>query len=163
MYCEYSGEWSPAPKCTNVQIGTKQVIIIGSSFRVFAVLTIVAIILCVIYRQEIAIIMYAKFGIRFKRQTEEDREYDALIAYSQEDIKFVKNKLIKPLERKQPPYKICIHHRDFEIGATISGNILNAIKQSKRTIIVLSQNFINSPWCHLNMRISNFLRTNHTS
>ncbi len=148
VYCEYSGEWSLAPRCTK-GIDTKQVITIGTTFGVFAVLTIVVIILCVIYRQEIAIIMYAKFGIRFRKQLEEvDRDYDAFIAYSQEDIKFVKNKLLKPLERKKPPYKICIHHRDFELGATISANILNAIKQSKRTIIVLSQNFINSPWCH---------------
>ncbi len=147
VYCEYSGEWSPAPKCTK-GINKKQVTIIGTIFGVFVVLTIFFIILCSIYRQEIAIIMYAKFGIRFSKETEENREYDAFIAYSQEDIRFVKNKLLRPLESKRPPYKICIHHRDFELGATISANILNAIKQSKRTIIVLSQNFINSPWCH---------------
>ncbi len=147
VYCEYSGEWSHGPRCTK-EIDMKLVIKIGTTIGVIGILMISGIILFIIYRQEIAIIIYAKFGIRFKKQTEEDREYDAFIAYSQEDIKFVKNKLLKPLERKYPQFKICIHHRDFELGATISANILNAIKQSKRTIIVLSQNFINSPWCH---------------
>ncbi len=144
--CEYSGEWSVPPKCIPMS-NNRQTIIVGATFGAFTVFILLIILVVFIFRREIVVILYAKFGVRFNSQKEENRNYDAFIAYSQDDIGFVKYQLLRPLEQMNPKFKICIHHRDFEIGNFISTNIINAIKQSKRTIIVLSQSFITSEWC----------------
>ncbi len=147
VVCEYSGEWSTIPICIPLY-NKKLIIILGVTFSTFAVITVIVILVGLIFRREIVVILYAKFGLRFTKNTEEDdMKYDAFIAYSQEDIGFVKHQLLRPLEKMTPKFQICIHHRDFEIGAFITTNIINAIKQSRRTIIVLSQSFIDSEWC----------------
>lgn len=43
-------------------------------------------------------------------------------------------------------YKLCIHERDWLPGHLISWNIVNSVQNSKRTILILSQKFIQSIW-----------------
>ncbi len=145
MACEYSGEWSTYPKCIPIS-NDRLVTILGSTVGTIAAIAVV-IFFIALFREEISVILYAKLGIRISKKREQDRKYDAFIAYSQEDIGFVKYQLLRPLEKMKCSYRLCIHHRDFEVGAFISTNIINAIQQSKRTIIVLSQSFIDSEWC----------------
>ncbi len=144
--CEYSGEWSTPPICIPIS-NNRQIVILGTTFGTFAGLMLIVTLVIVIFRHEIVVILYAKFGIRFNKKKEEQREFDAFVAYSQEDIGFVKYQLLRPLERMKPKFKIYVHHRDFPVGNLITTNIINAIKQSRRTIIVLSQSFIDSEWC----------------
>ncbi len=101
-------------------------------------IVIVSMIAMICYRQEIAIILSAKYGFRVRKFKEEERDFDAFIAYSVEDIAFVKNELLNRLETlADPPFNVCIHHRDFVIGDWIANNIIKAVTDSKRTIIVL--------------------------
>ena len=44
-------------------------------------------------------------------------------------------------------YKLCLHFRDFPIGACIADTIIDSIDNSKRTIMVVSNNFVESEWC----------------
>lgn len=44
------------------------------------------------------------------------------------------------------PYRLCIHERDWLPGNLISWNIVNSVQNSKRTILILSENFIKSIW-----------------
>ena len=73
-------------------------------------------------------------------------KYDAFISYAGDDLLFVKNELIVELEDKFA-YSLCIHQRDFVPGHYVAENILHAIKDSKTTIAVLSNNFLDSRWC----------------
>lgn len=43
-------------------------------------------------------------------------------------------------------YKLCVHERDWLPGNLISWNIINSVKNSKRTILILSKDFIKSIW-----------------
>ncbi len=127
--CEYSGEWSAAPQCIPIS-NKRQMIILGATFGAFAGMTLIAILVGVIFRHEIVVILYAKFGIRFNKNKEEEKKYDAFIAYSQEDIGFVKHQLLRPLEKMTPKFKICIHHRDFcNVASTSFGAILSLLSQ----------------------------------
>ena len=146
VVCQYSGQWSKLPQCIPIS-NKKLIIMLGTTFGVLAGITVIAILIGLIFRREFVVILYAKFGMRFSRDKEEDRKFDTFIAYNQEDIGFVKHQLLRALEKMKPQFKICIHHRDFEIGNFITTNIINAIKQSRRTIILLSQSFIDSEWC----------------
>ncbi len=149
VLCSYSGKWSLVPSCILRSEDKTKEIAIGSLFSFFALSMVVAAVVIIQYRQEIAVILYAKYGFRLRKFREENRKYDAFIAYNLEDISFVKNELLVKLESADPPYNLCVHHRnlDFEVGNWIADNITKAVAASKRTIIVLSQNFINSQWC----------------
>ena len=142
--CEYSGSWSRPPKCL-LQTSNKDLIIVCSVFGGLIFVLIVAVLLIWKYRQELAALLYVKYGIKFIREREESRRYDAYIAYNQNDIDFVKQKLVDPLERIH--FKLCVPERDFEPGDFKSQAIIKGVQASKRTIIVLSQNFIESTWC----------------
>ena len=50
-------------------------------------------------------------------------------------------------ENQNPPFKLCIHSRDFKPGDPICDNIQKAISQSNSAIIIMSQAFVDSIWC----------------
>lgn len=92
--------------------------------------------------------------------------YDAFVSYSERDASWVENFLVPELERpsgsskdpmKSPqPLTLCLHKRDFVPGHWILDNIMSAIEQSRRTIFVLSENFVQSDWCRYELDFSHF-------
>ena len=119
------------------------------------VLTFVAFTLAYKYRGEMKVLMYTHFNWHpFDRVDDSDprKIYDAFVSYSGSDHQWVVNTLQERLEHHDPPYKLCIHHRDFVVGAPIQENILNSVDQSKRMLMVLSRNFLKSEWCLLEFR-----------
>ncbi|KAJ8306682.1 hypothetical protein KUTeg_015723 [Tegillarca granosa] len=70
--------------------------------------------------------------------------FDVFISYSREDWDWVKNTLLPNLSCEG--YRVCVDFKDFVPGTEISENILNSIYKSKKTIVVLSKNFLNSVW-----------------
>ncbi|XP_045184171.2 toll-like receptor 4 [Mercenaria mercenaria] len=71
--------------------------------------------------------------------------YDAFISYANEDLRFILDKMIPNLERQGK--QLCIHDRDFIPGNNIADNIIDAIRSSRKTVVILSQNFLKSKWC----------------
>nr|XP_009663646.1 PREDICTED: toll-like receptor 2 [Struthio camelus australis] len=47
-----------------------------------------------------------------------------------------------------PPYRLCIHERDFTPGRWIIDNIIESIEASAKVIFVLSRSFVDSEWCN---------------
>eukprot|EP00058_Branchiostoma_floridae_P022957 XP_002608447.1 hypothetical protein BRAFLDRAFT_96585 [Branchiostoma floridae] len=78
-----------------------------------------------------------------------DKPYDAFLSYSQHDLDFIIHTLLPGLENREPPFRVCLHHRDFVPGILIAENILNAVEESRRTIVVISRHFLESEWCQL--------------
>ncbi|KAM9294068.1 toll-like receptor 2 [Gastrophryne carolinensis] len=74
--------------------------------------------------------------------------YHAFVSYSYFDAEWVRGVLLPHLENSNPPYRICIHERDFLPGRWIIDNIIENIENSRKIIFVLSHNFINSEWCN---------------
>ncbi|XP_033758197.1 toll-like receptor 4 [Pecten maximus] len=79
-------------------------------------------------------------------EDDDDFIYDAFISYSSDDCKFVKNDILSNLEDKQG-LQLCLHQRDFSPGVEIAENITNAIHQSRKTVVLLSRNYLDSHWC----------------
>ena len=107
------------------------------------------------FRGEVKVFMYTHFNWHpFDRINDLDpnKTYDAFISFSGNDYEWISNTLCVRLENHDPPYKLCLHHRDFLVGAPIQQNIFNGIEKSKRMIMILSKNFVRSEWCLLEFR-----------
>lgn len=111
-----------------------------------------------IFRQEMRVWFYSKFGVRlFYRASDIDRDdrekmFDAFVSYSSKDEAWVIEELAPMLERGDPSYKLCLHYRDLPVGGYVADNIIQAVESSRRTIMVLSENFIKSEWCRFEFK-----------
>ncbi|XP_063612976.1 protein toll-like [Penaeus indicus] len=81
-----------------------------------------------------------------------NKKYDAFISYSNKDEEFVNTVLVPGLESGDPKYKVCLHYRDWLPGAYIQQQITQSVEASRRTIVVLSSNFIENVWGHLEFK-----------
>lgn len=81
-----------------------------------------------------------------------DFKYDAFVSYAEKDLRFVQQ-IISKLEGDKG-IRLCIHHRDFVPGYDIAENIITAINKSRKTIVILSPNFIQSDWCMYELHIA---------
>lgn len=148
--------------CEEKQEGTvdhgenKDVLVIVSvTLGVLLVISITVFIIVYFFRGEMKVFLYTHFDWHpFDRINDSDpsKIYDAFISYSSHDQQWVHSELKQKLEGHEPPYKICLHDRDFEVGATIQDNIINSVNRSKRMIMVLSNSFLESEWCRLEFR-----------
>ncbi|XP_061175914.1 toll-like receptor 4 [Saccostrea echinata] len=87
-----------------------------------------------------------------RSDSQSDFKYDAFVSYSDEDLPFIQ-KMILELE-KNNGIRLCIHHRDFVPGYDISENIITAVNKSRKTVVILSPNFIKSSWCMYELHIA---------
>lgn len=98
------------------------------------------------------------FGEQWRRlrEKEENCKYDAFISYNSSDEQWVMDQLIPNLEGNGSSFKLCLHHRDFELGRNIVDNIVSAVYNSRKTICVVSRNFLKSEWCSLEIQLASY-------
>ena len=107
------------------------------------------------YHKEVKVFMYTHFNWHpYDRIDDSDpnKIYDAFLSFSGDDFDWVVNTLQERLENHDPPYKLCLHHRDFPIGEPIVENIFKSVDQSKRMLVVLSSSYAKSDWCLMEFR-----------
>ncbi|XP_025041090.1 toll-like receptor 2 type-2 [Pelodiscus sinensis] len=91
-----------------------------------------------------------------KKLLNQDFCYDAFISYSERDAEWVENLMVQELEHALPPFKLCLHKRDFLPGKWIVDNIIDSIEKSRKTLFVLSEHFVQSEWCKYELDFSHF-------
>jgi len=109
-----------------------------------------------IYRNEARVWLYSRYGIRFFQRidavADAEKIFDAFLAYSVGDDVFVRQVLAPELEQGgnyipyPNQYKLCLFYRDLPLQVCLADLIIQASESSKRTIIVLSENFLKSEW-----------------
>lgn len=111
------------------------------------------------YRRELRVWIYSRCGLRmcykttaFEEQQDKDRLFDAYISYSVKDEAFVSQVLSPGLEGSEQGYRLCLHYRDFNVSAYVADTIIEAVESSRRTIIVLSKNFLHNEWCRFEFK-----------
>ena len=79
-------------------------------------------------------------------------KYDVFVSYADDDRGFVRNKIVEKLENDNK-MTLLVHDRDFIAGEFVGDNIVKAISNSRKTLVVLSKDFLKSQWCmyELNM------------
>ena len=133
-----------------------QSVILDSSTLVILILLIVAASLSYRYRWKFRWLALMSKRILHRNQEIDDPTqyvFDAFISFNVDDIKWVKDNLIVELEEKRG-LRLCIHHRDFPPSRSIEENIVDAIEISRKTILVLSSNFVKSNWCHFEVQMA---------
>ncbi|VDI59117.1 toll-like receptor 13 [Mytilus galloprovincialis] len=144
--------WSP--------IFTVIIVIVVSIF-----LVIVVLFLMFNCQANIRNLIYLFRVIKRKRKgyirinTSESFEYDAFVIYCDSDRQWVHLELLKHLEGMD--LKVCIHHRDFDVGEHIIDNITKYVGKSWKVVIVMSNNFTKSEWCQWELDLVQERRRRH--
>ena len=106
-----------------------------------------------VYRNTLKVWLHAKYGVRVFDHRNQDVEkselkhFDAYITYSPKDEAFTREIIAAGLEHPEGKYKLCLHYRDLLPNqAYLADTIIQATEASKRTILVLSENFLKSEW-----------------
>ena len=93
--------------------------------------------------------------IELRNEKTRTRPYDAFVSFhhSGPHRDFVFDRILSELEEiYDPPFRLYIHDRDFDLAEDIMWNIETAIRQSNSAIIVMSQGYVDSKWCRVEFR-----------
>ncbi|KAG2464246.1 toll-like receptor 13 [Polypterus senegalus] len=91
-----------------------------------------------------------------KRQGQQRYRYDAFVSYSSKDEVWVLEQLLPNLEGSsdQADCRLCLHHRDFVPGNPIVSSIVDAVYTSRKTLCVVSSNYLLSEWCSMEVQVA---------
>ncbi|XP_027009246.2 toll-like receptor 22 [Tachysurus fulvidraco] len=82
-------------------------------------------------------------------------KYDAFISYNARDEAWVIDELLPHLEGEQG-WRLCLHHRDFEPGRPIIDNIMDGIYSSRKTVCLITYDYLMSTWCSKEIQMATF-------
>ncbi|NWY39536.1 TLR5 protein, partial [Sylvia atricapilla] len=77
-------------------------------------------------------------------------KYDAYLCYSKNDFEWVQNSLLKHLDSQyfgKNRFTLCFEERDFLPGEEHINNIRDAIWNSRKTICIVTRQFLKDGWC----------------
>ncbi|XP_012519897.1 PREDICTED: toll-like receptor 4 [Propithecus coquereli] len=115
--------------------------IISMSVVTFLVVSVVVVLVYKFYFHLMLLAGCKKYG-------RGESTYDAFVIYSSQDEDWVRNELVKNLEEGVPPFRLCLHYRDFIPGVAIAANIIQeGFHKSRKVIVVVSNHFLQSRWC----------------
>ncbi|XP_071130101.1 toll-like receptor 13 [Mytilus edulis] len=156
---EFLTKYNPTPEsCKNI------VLIIAVSIGSLVGVILFATIIVYFCRWRIRFQLY---NIRsryrnYHKLTQNNSVYVAYVIYCYEDLTWVKNKLIKEIEIEQG-FKLCIPHRDFEVGKVFADNIVDHMNLSKTVIPIFSNNFSKNEWCLFQLDVARIKLTKEGS
>uniref|UniRef100_T1H4N4 TIR domain-containing protein n=1 Tax=Megaselia scalaris TaxID=36166 RepID=T1H4N4_MEGSC len=112
------------------------------------------LLVMVSFKNEIKVWLFAHNMFVFwiaEDEIDKDRIYDAFICFQERDESFVEQ-IVNVLENGPNPYRLCLHFRDWIVGDYITKQIVNSVEQSKRTVFIITSNFLDSMWSRLEFR-----------
>lgn len=86
-------------------------------------------------------------GATLTMSSEHVFEFDVFISYSSKDKDWVRGELLTKIE--QAGVKACIDFRDFTRGAPGIKEMERAVEQSRKTLLILTPNYIESGWAEI--------------
>ncbi|XP_023243402.1 uncharacterized protein LOC111641461 [Centruroides sculpturatus] len=127
--------------------------IIVLTVSVAFVLTSVLVVVCYHYRLAILAFLYSRdvyLSCCYRILDDEEKKYDAFVCYHSSDSVLA----MEMVDRLEPTYRLCVHERDWLAGCPISENIVHSVLNSRRTVILLSRQFLDSMWFSVEFRVA---------
>ncbi|XP_046557715.1 sushi, nidogen and EGF-like domain-containing protein 1 isoform X2 [Haliotis rubra] len=157
FYCSCASEYM-GPTCATLRPKPEPVVevqapfwhwwVVGSCVGLLVILLVLLVILpYILWKRRYIFIM--KLVYMFQPfEDDDDKLFDAFVSYKSTklDEDFVVHTLYPKLE-KNLNFKLCLHFRDFMPGETIANNIIEAVENSRRTIMILTPSYIQSEFC----------------
>ncbi|ELT94469.1 hypothetical protein CAPTEDRAFT_138446 [Capitella teleta] len=86
---------------------------------------------------------------------QQDFKFDLFVSHNAQDIGWVKNVLLPELEVKtKPPFKLCVYSRNWLVGRDIADCITEALALSRKTLLVVTNEFAKSEWCQFELTMA---------
>ena len=79
-------------------------------------------------------------------------EYAAFVSFDSRDLEWVHNQLRAKIESDEFPLYVYTDH--FVAGEMIDENVQRALDKTLKTILVISNNFVDSEWCYYEARMA---------
>lgn len=142
--------------------GLKQSYIASIGIRVMCVLILIITVTLIFARQKQIREYISKYYICYMKESVTDethdvfKEYDVFISFAHQDVEFVEDTLLPKLEYEHKQ-KVCVHYRDWIVGELIPAQIVHSVENSRKTIIILTRNFLLSQWSYLEFRTAHDL------
>uniref|UniRef100_A0A8C6VP21 TIR domain-containing protein n=1 Tax=Naja naja TaxID=35670 RepID=A0A8C6VP21_NAJNA len=84
-----------------------------------------------------------------------DYQYDAYISCCSHDYKWVIDNILEKLEKQHEPcFRFCFGPRDFAPGQYYIDNVQNGISRSRKTLCLVSRNYLENEWCSLEIQLA---------
>lgn len=123
-------------------------------------LMLLALVLFFVFRDPLRVWLYSRYGVRLcsfraatsKHFEDRDKLYDSFVCYSPKDEEWVVQSLASELETG---FQLCLHYRDLPNAAYLqhaAPAVLEAAEASRRLIIVLTRNFLQTEWSRFELR-----------
>ncbi|XP_049879900.1 protein toll-like [Pectinophora gossypiella] len=106
----------------------------------------------VYYYRTLKIFCFARGWCLYRVREDEldsNRVFDVFLSFCHADEAIIIEQLFPILDRE---YKVCVHFRDWMPGHLIPAQISNSVELSRRTVVVVSKNFVKSVWGMLEFR-----------
>ncbi|CAI9719067.1 toll-like receptor 13 [Octopus vulgaris] len=142
-YCENRGDPST-------------IAVTGVAVAVLSIIFVILAILSYTKRWSIRLCIYQSLirKRKYKALVNDGRyKYDAFVCYCSADANWVLNKLL-PIIEEENHFNLCLHDRDFLVGNDIVDNIVDSMQQSRKVVLVLSNDFAQSSWCQFEASIA---------
>ena len=121
---------------------------ITAGLTVSLVLLLISLVLTYCFRDHFLVLLYNKFDFLKRRRQELDVLYDMRIIYDETDERvrqWVVGELLQVLETEWG-HDVFLVERDMLAGGNHAEEIAQSIRQSRRTLIVVSQKFVDNEW-----------------
>ncbi|XP_046840190.1 uncharacterized protein LOC124434348 isoform X1 [Xenia sp. Carnegie-2017] len=123
------------------RLGMALALAVGS---VFAGVSVVVFVFCLRKR---------KLKRRYLNESDVELRWDVFVSYNSKDFAWVKE-LCKLLENAPFNLTVCLHQRDWEVGRTVVDNMAESVYFSRKTLLVVSKDYLLSPFCLQELNIA---------
>ncbi|XP_041448303.1 protein toll-like [Drosophila obscura] len=119
-------------------------------------LIILTINIMIHFKQPLLIWLYEHnvcMSIAARRECEKQKKFDAFLSFTHKDEELLEE-FVERLESGSNKFRLCFYLRDWLVGESIPECISQSVKDSKRIIILMTNNFLKSTWGRLEFRLA---------